>query len=168
MLMMYLQAERSMEDHCPPVKRRRVLHEHHTENSESNKDSNASTNVFPNDGKESLIKGSQIDHFDPEQESIEVKNEIIMEESELCMSTESKMDAIDSLTNVDESKQSGSEVKIEDNLSTKISESCGHHNGHSNSRKKLLVLDVNGLLVDIVLYPDQSYKADTFIGAKAG
>ncbi|XP_076924000.1 uncharacterized protein LOC143586321 isoform X2 [Bidens hawaiensis] len=37
----------------------------------------------------------------------------------------------------------------------------------SKFTKKLLVLDVNGLLVDIVADPDEGYKPDTIIGSKA-
>lgn len=61
---------------------------------------------------------------------------------------------------LDASKESSSKSRDEDNLPSQI-------NGHPNPRKKLLVLDVNGLIVDIVAHPDEKYKPDTIIGRKA-
>ena len=62
---------------------------------------------------------------------------------------------------LDASKESSSKSRNEDNLPSQI-------DGHPNPRKKLLVLDVNGLIVDIVAHPDEKYKPDTIIGRKAG
>ncbi|XP_024971892.1 uncharacterized protein LOC112510775 isoform X2 [Cynara cardunculus var. scolymus] len=83
-------------------------------------------------------------------------------------STESKMEVIPSLTKLDVTKENASQVRNEDYLSPQILGSCGH-SGHLHSRRKLLVLDVNGLLVDIVADPDEAYRAsaDTIIGSKA-
>lgn len=176
-----------MEIHEPPVKRRRVFHSHLVNHSESNKEPNlnpqnesintntacideAPATVSPTDisNAEVAVKqdetvnnvGSQI-----EQENFTSKDKIVMEGSELTTNedrshhsieenTELKMDVVHSVTKLDEIKEISSEVKNEDN-------------GHLRSRKKLLVLDVNGLLVDIVADPDKSYTADTIIGSKA-
>ncbi|KAI3685027.1 hypothetical protein L6452_34258 [Arctium lappa] len=81
-------------------------------------------------------------------------------------STKSKMDAIHSLTKLDLTKEIASQVRNEDYLPPQTLGSCGH-SGHLDSRRKLLVLDVNGLLVDIVADPDETYRADTIIGSKA-
>ncbi|KAJ0805140.1 putative FCP1 domain, HAD superfamily protein [Helianthus annuus] len=95
-----------------------------------------------NEEKESLTKDIQIDDIDIEQETNKCKNEIVMEESQ-----------------VDAPEAGGNEIRSEDNT-------CGG-NGHPTSRKKLLVLDVNGLLVDIVANPDEDYKPDTILGSKS-
>ncbi|KVH98483.1 HAD-like domain-containing protein [Cynara cardunculus var. scolymus] len=78
------------------------------------------------------------------------------------------MEVIPSLTKLDVTKENASQVRNEDYLSPQILGSCGH-SGHLHSRRKLLVLDVNGLLVDIVADPDEAYRAsaDTIIGSKA-
>ncbi|MFS7912126.1 putative protein-serine/threonine phosphatase [Helianthus anomalus] len=95
-----------------------------------------------NDGKESLTESTKIDDIDIEQENNKCKNEIVMEESQ-----------------VDAPEAGGNEIRSEDNT-------CGE-NGHPTSRKKLLVLDVNGLLVDIVANPDEDYKPDIILGSKS-
>lgn len=112
-----------------------------------------------NNGKDIIMEDSQI-----EKESYTNNNEIVMECSNATTNedkshpidnnTEVKMDVVPSLTKLDANKETSSKVSNEDN-------------GDSPSRKKLLVLDVNGLLVDIVADPDESYKADTWIGSKA-
>ncbi|CAH1442941.1 unnamed protein product [Lactuca virosa] len=117
-----------------------------------------------NNGKESLTEGSQIDCFALEQESEKKKDKIVMEGSESSTSedrshpsdknTELKMDVVNSITKLDAIKENSSKVRNED--------SC-----HSHPRKKLLVLDVNGLIVDIVADPDEVYRADTVIGSKS-
>ncbi|KAK9073264.1 hypothetical protein SSX86_007588 [Deinandra increscens subsp. villosa] len=140
-----------MDYDCPPAKRRNISLENHVDHSEHNKDPNtgvSNTEVVVeqgyafNEGQESLTEDMQIEHFDIGQEDSKSKNKIVTEESEL--------DATDACSD---------QIKKEDN-------SCGD-NGGSHSRKKLLVLDINGLLVDIVAGPDEAYKPDTIIGSKA-
>ncbi|KAK9073258.1 hypothetical protein SSX86_007582 [Deinandra increscens subsp. villosa] len=142
-----------MDYDCPPAKRRNISLENHVDHSEHNKDPNtegvSNTEVVVeqgyafNEGQESLTEDMQIEHFDIGQEdSSKSKNKIVIEESEL--------DATDACSD---------QIKKEDN-------SCGDDGG-SHSRKKLLVLDINGLLVDIVAGPDEAYKPDTIIGSKA-
>ncbi|KAK1427236.1 hypothetical protein QVD17_15919 [Tagetes erecta] len=95
-----------------------------------------------NDGEERLVKGTQIDDSDPVQENNESMNNIVMEESQL-----------------DATEACSKQIRDEDNSSG--------NNGGSQFSKKLLVLDVNGLIVDIVADPDEAYTPDTIIGSKA-
>nr|XP_043635805.1 uncharacterized protein LOC122606965 [Erigeron canadensis] len=179
-----------MECDSPPVKKRK-LDAHQVNHSESNKgpnqvlpnaNENGNSTFFkaqvPNkevavnqdDGcnavKETQMEDSQIEHSDLEQES---KNKIVTEGSKLTTNeqgtgTAPKIDAVRILKLYGKNKSS--EVMNGDDLPQKILGSS-EENGHSHSRKKLLVLDINGLLVDIVLDPDEGYKADTTIGPKA-
>ncbi|KAL8225757.1 hypothetical protein R6Q57_018314 [Mikania cordata] len=149
--------ERSMEDDCYPSKRRHISRENHVDDPESIKDPNTdeilSTEILStemvvrqgyayNDGKECLMDEVKHDCFDVGQENNNSEVKIVMEES--------KLDSMEACSN---------QIKNEDNC-------CGD-NGGSHFRKKLLVLDVNGLLVDIVADPDEAYKPDTIIGSKA-
>lgn len=170
-----------MECDCAPVKKRK-LRAHQVNHSESNKkpnlvsqNENGNLTFCPagtsntegvvnqddafNNVKESQMEGSQVDSYNLEQESNESRNTIgtdgsILTIDELTINTESQLDSIHSLTKLDADKESSSQVMNEDNS--------------PHPKKKLLVLDVNGLLVDIVLDPDPAYKADSMIGAKAG
>ncbi|KAI7732294.1 hypothetical protein M8C21_028007, partial [Ambrosia artemisiifolia] len=142
-----------MENDCPPAKKRRnASPENHVDGSECNKDTNTeeilSTEVVVeqdcalNNGKESLTESTRIGDSDVEQENDKCKNETVMEESQS-----------------DAPKAGGDEIRNDNNASGE--------NGYSQSGKKLLVLDVNGLLVDIVADPDEGYKPDKIIGSKA-
>ncbi|KAJ0604486.1 putative protein-serine/threonine phosphatase [Helianthus annuus] len=146
------EGKESIEHDSPPAKRRHISPEKDDDTSESNKDldteevSNTEVAVKEDcevsEEKESLTKDTRIDDIDIEQENNKCKNEIVMEESQ-----------------VDAPEAGGNEIRSEDNT-------CGE-NGHPQSRKKLLVLDVNGLLVDIVANPDEDYKPDTILGSKS-
>ncbi|KAD6119218.1 hypothetical protein E3N88_10489 [Mikania micrantha] len=152
-----LQMERSMEDDCYPSKRRHISRENDVDDPESIKDPNTdeilsaeilSTEMVVrqgyayNDGKECLMDEVKHDCFDVGQENNNSEVKIVMEES--------KLDSMEACSN---------QIKNEDKC-------CGD-NGGSHFRKKLLVLDVNGLLVDIVADPDEAYKPDKIIGSKA-
>ncbi|XP_071733185.1 uncharacterized protein [Rutidosis leptorrhynchoides] len=168
-----------MECDCAPVKKRK-LREHQVNNSESNKkpnvvsqNENGNSTCTPaetssteevvnhddacNDVKEIQMESSQVESFHIEQESNESKNATktegsILTTDELSKNAESQMD--NCLTKLDTDKESVSKVTKEDS-------------GRSHPKKKLLILDVNGLLVDIVLNPEPGYKADFMIGAKS-
>ncbi|XP_071685561.1 uncharacterized protein [Rutidosis leptorrhynchoides] len=173
--------ERNMECDCAPVKKRK-LSENQVSQSESNKKPNLvaqnengistctrvetsnAVDVINQDDecnnvvKDGRMEGSQVDCFDLELESNESKNTIgsegsVLTTDELSNNTESQINSLTKL-DLDANKESASQVTIEDN-------------SRSHSKKKLLVLDVNGLLVDIVLNPDPAYKADSMLGAKA-
>ncbi|KAI3820150.1 hypothetical protein L1987_14008 [Smallanthus sonchifolius] len=176
--------ERSMECDSSPAKRRKILHENQVNHPKSNEDPNlpspnearntslacldeshaaccrteisntevaVNQNDALNDGKECSPSSSGIDHFDLEKESDNSKNKIVIEGSTM-----------------DAAEEGGSQVRNEDNLPPQVlGSSEDNHNAHPHSRKKLLVLDVNGLLVDIVADPDEAHKPDTIIGSKA-
>ncbi|KAI3733207.1 hypothetical protein L1987_64427 [Smallanthus sonchifolius] len=167
-----------------PAKRRKILHENQVNHPKSNEDPNlpspkearntslacldeshaaccrtemtnmevvVNQNDALNDGKECSPSSSQVDHFDLEKESDNSKIKILIEGSTM-----------------DAAEEGGSQVRNEDNRPPQFLGSGGdNHNAHPHSRKKLLVLDVNGLLVDIVADPDEAHKPDTIIGSKA-
>ncbi|KAI3762694.1 hypothetical protein L1987_53135 [Smallanthus sonchifolius] len=128
--------------------------------------------------EESLMEDIQIDRCDFEQENNKSKNKIVVEESNLdateaslmediqidrCDFEQENNESMDKIvmeeSKLDATEANNNQIKNEDN-------SCGD-NSHPHLKKKLLVLDVNGLLVDIVADPDEAYKPDKIIGSKA-
>ncbi|PWA67221.1 FCP1-like domain, HAD-like domain protein [Artemisia annua] len=142
--------------------------------SDTTKDSTSQVRDEDNLPSEMVIDGSNSDAS--KESGSQVRNEgdvlpqVVMEGAKLDASKESssQIRTEDNVylqtamegSKLDASKESSSKSRNEDNLPSQI-------NGHPNSRKKLLVLDVNGLIVDIVAHPDEKYKPDTIIGRKA-
>nr|GEX04853.1 putative FCP1-like domain, HAD-like domain protein [Tanacetum cinerariifolium] len=119
----------------------------HGSNLDASKDSGSKVRNEDKVLPEAVIKGSELDA------SKEISSQVRSEDNvPLQIAVEG--------SNLDATKESSSKSRNEDNLCSKI-------NGDPNPRKKLLVLDVNGLIVDIVAHPDEKYKPDTIIGLKA-
>lgn len=74
-------------------------------------------------------------------------------------------DAIPSSSDLDTLGENSTQVKDQENLPPQSSKAQALT---GSFRKKLLVLDVNGLLADIVSDVPDGYEADTIIGRKAG
>lgn len=143
--------------------------------SDATKDSTSQVRDEDNLPSEMVIDGSNSDAS--KESGSQVRNEgnvlpqVVMEGAKLDATKESssQIRTEDNVylqtamegSKLDASKESSSKSRNKDNLPSQI-------NGHPNSRKKLLVLDVNGLIVDIVAHPDEKYKPDTIIGRKAG
>ncbi|KAK9051442.1 hypothetical protein SSX86_028069 [Deinandra increscens subsp. villosa] len=157
--------ERSMEHDCS-VKRRKILHADETRRSESNEYPNLHSPIETRNTSLTFLDESHATSCPTEVSNTEVTANQIDAFSDGKESDNSKNKIVTGGSTMDATEESGSQARNEDSMPPKILGSSGD-NGHPHSRKKLLVLDVNGLLVDILANPDEAHKPDTIIGSKA-
>ncbi|XP_076924875.1 uncharacterized protein LOC143587480 [Bidens hawaiensis] len=141
-----------MEDACPPSKRRHS--------------SNAEVVVEWDDVKGSLTE-ERNDCPPSKRRHISQENDVDFSESNKDSNTEQISNAEVVIKQDDAVNDVKESLTDNDGKNDIVMEESNLDATEDKFRKKLLVLDVNGLLVDIVADPDEGCKPDTIIGSKA-